>query len=102
QRLLNDGADIILSVAGPSVDAGSVAEVQEHPGVYFIGVDTDWAINFPDNSNIVLTSIEKHFDESVVRAVQAVVDGTFQGGAYIGTLETGEIGLSPFHDLDGL
>jgi basic membrane protein A len=101
-RLLNDGADIILSVAGPSVDAGAAAEVQEHSGVYFIGVDADWAINSPDYANIVLTSIEKHLDLSVVLAVQAVVEGTFKGGAHIGTLATDEVSLSPFHELDGL
>lgn len=34
--------------------------------------------------------------------VQSIVDGTFTGGTHIGTLETGEVGLAPFHKFDSL
>jgi basic membrane protein A len=49
-----------------------------------------------------LTSIIKNLDVSVVRAVQAMEDGTFIGGEHIGTLETGEVGLAPFYQFDTL
>jgi basic membrane protein A len=28
------------------------------------------------------------------------VDGTFTGGIHVGTLETGEVRLAPFHNLE--
>ena len=57
---------------------------------------------FPEFESIIITSIEKRFDVSVVRAAKAIVEKTFTGGIHMGTLETGEVGLSPFHDLDTL
>jgi hypothetical protein len=35
-------------------------------------------------------------------AAQAIEAGTFQGGTYLGTLETGEVGLAPFQVLEDL
>ena len=32
----------------------------------------------------------------------AVLDGSFEGGLYVGTLENGGVGLAPFHDLDSV
>ena len=34
--------------------------------------------------------------------VQSIVDGTFTGDIQIGTLETGKVGLAPFHKFDSL
>jgi basic membrane protein A len=65
-------------------------------------VDTDWAITDPSYANIILTSIVKNYDTSVVEAVQAIEDGIFSGGTHSGTLETGEVSLAPFHELDPL
>jgi WD40 repeat protein/basic membrane lipoprotein Med (substrate-binding protein (PBP1-ABC) superfamily)/transcriptional regulator with XRE-family HTH domain len=101
-QLLDEGADIILPVAGQSVGWGALAEVQEFGNAWFIGVDTDWTVTDPKFADIILTSIEKRFDVSVVRAAKSIKDGTFTGGIHVGTLETGEVGLSPFHQLDAL
>ena len=102
RQLLNEGADVILPVAGHGVGWGAGAEVQEYGDAWLIGVDTDWTVTFPEFADIILTSIEKRFDVSVVRAAKAIVEKTFTGGIHIGTLETGEVGLSPFHNLDSL
>jgi|GEM_PF-94814 len=102
RQLLDGGADIIFPVAGPSVGWGAAAEVQEHGQAWFIGVDTDWTVTNPEFSDIVLTSIEKRFDVSVVEAARAIVDGTFTGGVHVGTLETGEVGITSFLNLDSL
>ncbi len=40
-------------------------------------------------------------DIVVEGAIRRVVDGTFEGGTYVGTLENGGVDLAPFHDLDG-
>ncbi len=102
QHLLGEGADIILPVAGTNVGPGAAHAVQTHGHAYIIGVDTDWAVTYPEYAEIILTSIEKRVDVSVVSAVQAIVDGTFRGGTHMGTLETGEVGLAPFYQFDSL
>ncbi|MGC8827427.1 MAG: BMP family lipoprotein, partial [Anaerolineae bacterium] len=33
-------------------------------------------------------------------AIKMVVDGTFQGGTYVGTLKNGGVGIAPFHEFD--
>jgi WD40 repeat protein/basic membrane lipoprotein Med (substrate-binding protein (PBP1-ABC) superfamily)/transcriptional regulator with XRE-family HTH domain len=102
RQLLDEGADVILPVAGHSVGWGAGAEVYEHGNAFLIGVDTDWTETFPEFADIILTSIEKRFDVSVVLASNAIVEGTFTGGIHVGTLETDEVGLSPFHRLEAL
>jgi WD40 repeat protein/basic membrane lipoprotein Med (substrate-binding protein (PBP1-ABC) superfamily) len=101
ELLMDQGADIILPVAG-RVGLGAAAAVKEHRNAYLIGVDTDWAVTYPEYAGIILTSIMKRLDASVVSAVQAIVDGTFAGGTHLGTLENGGVSIAPFHNLDGL
>jgi basic membrane protein A len=100
RQLLEEGADIILPVAGKSVGWGAGAEVQAHGNAWLIGVDNDWAKFAPEFADITLTSIEKRFDVSIVQASKAIVMGTFSGGIHIGTLEMGEVGISPFYNFD--
>ena len=60
------------------------------------------AITHPEYADIILTSIQKRLDASVVSAVKAIGDGTFAGGTHIGTLENGSVSIASFHNLDGL
>ncbi|HET7089593.1 MAG TPA: BMP family ABC transporter substrate-binding protein [Anaerolineae bacterium] len=101
ETLMDEGADIIMPVAGP-VGLGTAAAVQERGGAYLIGVDTDWTVSAPEYADIVLTSVEKRLDLSVVSAAQAVADGSFSGGTQLATLANGQIGISPFHSLDSM
>jgi basic membrane protein A len=102
QQLLEAGVDIILPVAGLDVGTGAAFAVRTHGSAYIIGVDTDWAVTNPEIADVVLTSILKNFDVSVVQAVRAIEDDTFTGRVHIGTLETDEVGLAPFHELESL
>ena len=81
---------------------GAAYAVKSHGNAYIIGVDTDWYATNAEFADIVLTSIVKNYDVSVVQAVKTIVDDTFTGGIQFGTLETGEAGLAPFHELDSL
>jgi basic membrane protein A len=38
----------------------------------------------------------------VLAAVQAIHDGGFSGGPYLGTLANGGVSLAPFHNLEAL
>jgi basic membrane protein A len=79
-----------------------VYAVKAHGNAYLIGVDTNWAVTNPEYADIILTSVLKNYDASVVQAVTAIVDGTFNGGEHVGTLETGEVSLAPFHEFTSL
>lgn len=100
-RLLDQGADILLPVAG-FVGVGTAAAVKERGNAYLIGVDTDWTLTAPEYADIVLTSIEKRVDAGVAFAIEDLVDGSFTGGVHMGTLENGGVSLAPFHSLDVL
>jgi basic membrane protein A len=101
QNLMQEGADIIMPVAGP-VGLGAAAAVKEAGNAYIIGVDTDWTVSAPEYTDITLTSVEKKMDVAVFDSIKAVQDGTFQGGNYVGTLENKGVGISPFHNLDSM
>ncbi len=105
ETLMNQGADVIMPVAG-SVGLGAAAAVQQHDQagsgnfVYFIGVDTDWFVSAPQYKDILLTSVVKGIAVSVEAAIKEVVDGQFKGGNYSGTLANDGVGIAPFHDMD--
>jgi basic membrane protein A and related proteins len=101
--LMDEGADIIMPVAGP-VGLGTAAAVKERGNAYIIGVDNDWAVVNSDYAGITLTSVMKLMDATVLEAAKSVVDGTYKGGAgaVVGTLANNGVGLAPFHDLDSL
>jgi basic membrane protein A and related proteins len=100
--LLAQGVDIVLPVAGTDVGAGALYAVKAHGSAYVIGVDTDWAVTNPEYADVILTSVVKNFDVSIVQSVKAIQAGTFAGGVHVGTLETDEVGLAPFYKLDSL
>ena len=99
RQLLDAGADVILPVAGQSVGIGAGAEIQEQGNAWIVGVDTDWAKTNPEFEDIILTSIEKRFDVSVTQTSNAIANNLFSGGYHVGTLKTGEVGLSSTNKL---
>jgi basic membrane protein A len=101
ESLMDEGADIIMPVAGP-VGLGTAAAVQERGGVYIIGVDSDWTQTSPEFSDITLTSVLKKMDVTTQESIQMTMDGTFAGGVVVGTLENTGVDLAPFHELDSM
>ncbi len=93
EQLLDEGADIIMPVAGP-VGLGTLAVMQERGTGLLIGVDNDWSVANPDKADFVLASALKKIDVFVYEAIKEVVDGKFVGGApYLLTLENQGVGL---------
>ena len=41
-------------------------------------------------------------DSTVYQVIEAAMNGTFEGGLTVGTLENGGVGLAPYHDMDGI
>jgi len=98
ESLMDEGADIILPVAGP-VGLGTAAAAQERGGVYIIGVDVDWTVTSPEYTDILLTSVLKRMDVTTLAAIKAAKEGTFEGGVIVGTLENEGVDIAPYHDL---
>jgi basic membrane protein A len=96
------GADVIMPVAGEQLGALSEAIKASGKEVAMIGVDSDRAVNSPEYAPLVLVSVEKRMTKAVFDLINdlAINGGTFNGDAYIGTLENDGTGLSPFHDFD--
>ncbi|MGH2694628.1 MAG: BMP family lipoprotein [Actinomycetota bacterium] len=99
ESLLGEGADIILPVAGP-VGLGTAAAVQDAGEGSVIWVDTDGCVSVREFCDLFLTSIKKNMDVAVFDTIQAAVEGSFEGGLYVGTLENDGVGIAPFHEFE--
>jgi basic membrane protein A len=99
QSLMDEGADIIMPVAGP-VGLGTAAAAKERGNTSIIGVDVDWFNTAPEYADILLTSVMKNMAVTTMDAIKSVMDGTFKGGVTVGTLANNGVGLAPFHNLE--
>ncbi|NJD58715.1 MAG: BMP family ABC transporter substrate-binding protein [Anaerolineae bacterium] len=98
QSLMDEGADIIMPVAGP-VGLGTAAAALERGNTLIVGVDNDWFVASPEYASIVLTSVLKNMDITTFNAIKDIQAGTFAGGVTVGSLKNGGVGLADFHDL---
>lgn len=96
-QLLQQGADIIMPVAGP-VGLGTVTAVEDSiaagQDAQVIWVDTDGTISVPESADVFLTSVLKNMNVAVFDAMQAKADDAFEGGLYTGTLENDGVGIA--------
>lgn len=100
EDLIAEGADIILPVAGP-VGLGTTAAVEDSlEDDSVIWVDTDGCVSASDFCDLFLTSIQKNMDVAVFDVIQSAVDGTFEGGLYVGTLENEGVSIAPYHEFE--
>ncbi len=101
QNLYDEGADIVLPVAGP-VGLGSAALADElgTDALKIIGVDADLYFTDPEKKHVYLTSIMKRMDSTVFDVIKMTQEGNFKGGVIVGTLESGGVGIAPLHDFE--
>lgn len=98
-QLIEQGADIIMPVAGP-VGQGTLAAAKESGKASVVWVDADGYLTKPEDGSIILTSVMKEIGAAVFDAVKAVKEGTWSHEAYVGTIANGGVGIAPFHDFD--
>lgn len=98
QGFIDQGADVIMPVAGP-VGLGAATAAKAAGDVVIIGVDADWFETAPDFKDIILTSVLKNMDVAVFDAVGNASAGNFSNEEYVGTLANGGVALAPFHDV---
>ena len=108
QSLLDEGADVIMPVGG-QINLGAGAAMQDMgmgaTGDTFgalIGVDTDQFVSAPDLADLWLTSVEKKMALGVADSIVATASDTFEPGVLRGFLSNSGVGLSDFHDFDGI
>lgn len=100
QSLLDQGADIIMPVAGP-VGQGSIAAIEAAGSdAKLIWVDTDGCVSVEDACPMFLTSVMKNMDVAVYDVAIAAANDEFEGGTNLGTLENDGVGIAPFHDYE--
>lgn len=101
QNLYDEGADIVLPVAGP-VGLGSAALADELgiDKLKIIGVDADLYLTDPEKKHVYLTSIMKRMDATVLQVIDSSMKGTFAGGVTVGSLANGGVDIAPFHDME--
>ena len=101
QNLYDEGADIVMPVAGP-VALGSAALANElgPDALKIIGVDADWTVTDPERAHVYLTSVVKRMDNTVKAVIKQAMDGDFAGGVMVGNVANGGVSLAPYHSFD--
>ncbi len=103
QNLYDEGADIVLPVAGPvGLGSATLADELGIDRLKIIGVDADLYFTDSERQHVYLTSITKRMDATVRAVIERTMQGSFEGGLLVGTLENGGVDLAPFHDMDAL
>jgi basic membrane protein A len=96
EGMIQQGADIILPVAGPA-GLGALQAAQDND-VKAIWVDTDGCVSAAEYCDVLLTSVMKGLDVSVTQAIDDSLNDSFSSELYVGTLENEGVGLAPYAD----
>ncbi|WP_396157208.1 BMP family protein [Arthrobacter sp.] len=103
ENFMNEGADIIMPVAGP-VGTGTldavVAANADGGNNKVVWVDSDGFETTTTGKEFILTSVMKLMGDAVETVISSDVDGQFDATPYVGTLENGGVTLAPFHDQE--
>ncbi|HEY4615191.1 MAG TPA: BMP family ABC transporter substrate-binding protein [Citricoccus sp.] len=101
-NFINEGADIIMPVAGPvglgTLDAVEAANANGKDAKV-IWVDSD-GYETTEQGEVILTSVMKLMGDAVHDVIEADLAGEFSSEPYVGTLENGGVELAPFHDFE--
>jgi basic membrane protein A len=101
ESLMDEGADVIMPVAGP-VGLGTAAAAQERGNAWIVGVDNDWTLTAPEYADIILTSVLKNMDQTVYAQIETMLAGGDPGALIVGNLENGGVGIAGDFDVAAL
>ena len=100
QGFMDQGADVILPVAGQVGEGAARAALDSNGKASIIWVDSDgYDVLDEEFHPVLLTSVLKNTGDAVVEIVKTSIDGTFDNKQFVGTLENGGVDIAPFHDL---
>jgi basic membrane protein A and related proteins len=104
QNFINEGADVIMPVAGPvglgTLDAVTEANAGGKKDAKVVWVDSDGYETAGKAEEYILTSVMKLMGQAVEDVVKTDLEGNFDNTPYVGTLDNGGVALAPFHDQD--
>ena len=99
KNFMSAGADVIYPVAGGTGLGTAAAVKAANNGTTLIWVDTDGCISAAQYCSVFLTTTFKGIQTAVKTAVENGSAGNFGTTDYVGTLQNGGTGLSPYHDF---
>jgi basic membrane protein A len=79
--MFDGGADVVYHAAG-NTGTGVFQAAQER-GRFAIGVDRDQSVTKESYADVILASMVKRVDTAVYEAIEAAVEGTFEGGTVV-------------------
>ncbi len=79
--MYGQGADIVYHAAGNT--GTGVFQAAQEEGRFAIGVDRDQSVTKESYRDVILASMVKRVDTAVFDAIEAVVDGSFEGGSVV-------------------
>jgi basic membrane protein A len=100
EGFIDQGADIILPVAGPLFQGTAQAIQDSGNDIAIIGVDSDLFETTPEFAAMYLTSVMKQMTDATTLVVEDAAKGDFSSEPYIGTLENKGVDLAPMHDWE--
>ena len=97
EQLFEQGADVVMPVAGP-VGLGALAAAKDADKM-IVWVDADGVETQPDYASVILTSVMKEIGAAVYDTIESVINDTFDSAPYVGDLQNGGVGIAPWHDF---
>ncbi len=99
QTLNNQGADVIMPVAG-GTGLGTASAAQASGGKFsVIWVDQDGCISAATYCSVFLSTVQKNIADAVTKTALADAAGTLAGTGSVGTLANNGVELAPYHDF---
>ncbi|RIX26552.1 BMP family lipoprotein [Amnibacterium setariae] len=101
-NFLNQGADVIIPVAGSLYQGAGAAIKSSGKTAVLEGVDADvYNTDTSGAKDLILVSILKNISTAAKDVVeQSAKEKTFDNKQYVGDLKNGGVGLSSFHDYE--
>jgi len=100
ENLIDQGADIILPVAGPLFQGTAQAIQDSGKDIAIIGVDSDLFETTPEFKDLYLTSVLKQMTDATNQIIVDASEGDFSSEPYIGTLENKGVDIAPLHEWE--
>jgi basic membrane protein A len=100
EGLLDQGADVIMPVAGRLFEASAAVADERGTDLAIIGVNGDVYDAVPKFRQYYLTSVLKNLTTAAEEVTLAAAAGDFSSTPYIGTLENEGVGIAPTHDWE--
>lgn len=98
QSFISQGADVIFGVGGNTGKGALMAAKQAKKKA--IGADVDQYFTYPEVKDVLVASAMKNIDAATSKAVQDLAKGNLQAGIQVANVNTGGVGLSPYHEWD--